>query len=97
MEDIEKTKKQILENVIIAQPILDKIKVHPELENVQDSSLSAIGEGRWNKHFVLDTYHAVRAAYGAYSYNDIKDEANVPQKIKKFFLDATGYEFFNKN
>jgi hypothetical protein len=97
MEDTEKTKKQLLENVILAQNILDKIKVHPELTNIQDPRLSELRITKWNGHFVLDTLSEVASAYNVSYYNQIKDEKDVPEEVKKFFLDAVGYQFFDKN
>lgn len=95
MEDIEKINKTALEKVCLAQKILDKIKLHPELKYVQDKALYHLRTSNWNNDFVLNTLDEVALLYNANCYNDIKDEKDVPAEVKKFFLDGIGYKFFD--
>jgi hypothetical protein len=95
-KDIQEINAKALEKVSLAQPILDEIKIYPELTNFHAPVLSKLGDSRWRGHFVLDTLDEVAALYNANCYNDIKNESDVPQEVKKFFMDAIGYKFFNK-
>jgi len=90
LEDIN---KEALWKVKVAQPILDKIKSNPELENVHDPVLSRLHDSRWNKHFVLDTLNEVGNIYNVNTYNEVSGNESIPQEVKSFLLDAIKYKF----
>jgi hypothetical protein len=95
--DINEINAKALEKVIIAQPILNKIKLYPELVNVHDSVLSALGDSRWNGHFVLDTFDEIISLYEIGCYNEIMNKKDVPVSVKKFFNDMFNYKFGSLN
>lgn len=97
LKDIKEINKNVLEKICLAQTILDKIKIHPELINVQDPALIKLKDSRWNGHFIFSTLDEVAALYNAGCYDDIKNKEDIPQEVKKFVMDAGGYRFFNKN
>lgn len=82
----DKINSDMLEKVNLAQPIFDKIILHPGLAYVQARE----GDSRWNQHIVADTFNEIISVYGANCYNNIMCNQNIPEKVKTFF-----HETFN--
>jgi len=98
LENINTINQKALEKVCLAQPVLNKIRLNPQLTNVQDPVLSALGEKRWGGHFVNDTLLDIMKLYGVEYYNTvINDRENIPKKVKEFVRDAYNYRFRGSN
>ena len=96
-KDIEKTSKlfwinlEASEKVSLAQPILDKIILNPQLANFHDPVLSKLHDSRWSGHFVRDTLYEITRMYST------QHPDNMPEQVQKFVSEANKFLYGGKN
>jgi len=90
-KDIEKTNKEALEKVCLAQPILNKIISNPSLVEAHDPILSALGDSRHNKYLIMDTVTEIREMYRT------EHPDSVPKQVQIFVKDANRFLYGSLN
>jgi len=91
LKNIEKINQEASEKVNLAQPILDKIILNPQLANLHDPALSKLGDSRWSGHFVRDTLYDIMGMYSTKNPND------VPENIQNFVKGANKFLYGGLN
>jgi hypothetical protein len=88
---IQEQNTKAMNNIQLAQRIINIIQVNPKLANVKNRDLHNAQDSRWNGHFIADKYHEIISVYGAQCYNNIAENKEIPAEVKTFFRDAHNY------
>jgi hypothetical protein len=91
MADKENLDKRVLNIVLIAQPILDKIKTNPKLIYAHDPMLTRMHEPRQNKYFIMNALTEIMDMYQA------EEVDNMPEQAKAFVKEANNFFYRGSN
>ena len=91
LKNLEEINREALDKVFLAQPILDKLNINPQLSDSHDPVLSKLGDSRWNGCFVSDTLYDIMDMYSTKNPND------VPEDVQNFVKGANKFLYGGLN
>lgn len=90
-ETLEQKNEKALRKANLAESILSKIRDDPKLYYAHDPTLSAIGEPRQNKFFIMNTLTEIMEMYMTESPEVI------PAKVQSFVNNANSFLYGGSN
>ena len=91
LDDIKQINQKALRKILIAQPILNKIKENPNLIYAHDPVLSVLREPRQNKYFVMHTLTDIMEMYMT------ENPDNIPEQVQNFVEKANNFLYGGSN
>ena len=88
INEITEKNRKALDEIVLAQEIVETLIKNPNLACFHNPKLSKIGDSRWNQHFIRDKLDEINKIYKGYFSQSNPD---IPEKVKTFVKDANHY------